>query len=453
MALTFIQGKQLGPEDQGSMDAIAQKQRMAQILAQQAMAAPQVAAGGALPSWAPIVQALQGYMAGTAHRSANEGQQKLLAADAENTNAQLQGMLQARQTQVSGPQFDGTGSEVDDIAPYPKFASGGPQSEEYKNALIGAMTNPRLAKVAEEELKNFNAGRITPKDLMGRASLSSVQANPNDFTKWQGKDNQMIVGDQIFNAPEGQAPKHSGGQSWASPFRGPDGQLYQNAELGGQIKPLDTGVKVTNTLSTGAQKSGAEAYFKAAAAQVDSLGKQAYGAQGMLESLSNLQELDKQGIFSNATSGPATFLANVGQVLGMPVDTAKLGNTETYGSEVERLRQGLISGMEGGNRGVTAEEAKQIAKMLPLSSHSPEARATITQIIARAANRTINQYQQANQALADAVAADDPRIWSQRIGNIYIAPEVRQPKAPTAAPTAKPIGGGQVWNPRAKRFE
>lgn len=456
MGLTFTKTS-LDPEDRGAYDQFAQRQALAKTLGQQAMGSWVPQGGGAMPGWAPLAQAIQGYLAGKMNSEASAGQQRLLAEQQAEmqarTAADMGAMLKSRQLTPS-QQFDFGPENLDEVVGKTVLPpTGGPDSREYKDALIRAMTNPQLAKVAEEELKNYNSRQVSPDKLAPRASLQSIQQNPGDFTKWEGKDNPLVVDGQVFNAREGNPLQHMGGQQYAEPFRGPDGELYQNAMFGGKIEALNKAPKVNVGGTTIAgQKAGSEAFFKHAAEQVHGLGQQAYAAQQSLESLSNLQRMEQEGIFSNVTTGPAEWLTNFGQALGVNVDASKLGNTTAFNAEINKLWTQAVS-QAGGARGLTEKETAEIKKMLPLAASSPEARAIITRNMVAASQRQIAQYNQANEAFARAVQADDPTVWSSAMKGVYLAPNVNVPKPAATAPKAAPIGGGQTWNPQTKRFE
>lgn len=431
MGLTFTKTS-LDPEDRGAYDQFAQRQALAKTLGQQAMGSWVPQGGGAMPGWAPLAQAIQGYLAGKMNSEASAGQQRLLAEQQAEmqarTAADMGAMLKSRQLTPS-QQFDFGPENLDEVVGKTVLPpTGGPDSREYKDALIRAMTNPQLAKVAEEELKNYNSRQVSPDKLAPRASLQSIQQNPGDFTKWEGKDNPLVVDGQVFNAREGNPLQHMGGQQYAEPFRGPDGELYQNAMFGGKIEALNKAPKVNVGGTTIAgQKAGSEAFFKHAAEQVHGLGQQAYAAQQSLESLSNLQRMEQEGIFSNVTTGPAEWLTNFGQALGVNVDASKLGNTTAFNAEINKLWTQAVS-QAGGARGLTEKETAEIKKMLPLAASSPEARAIITRNMVAASQRQIAQYNQANEAFARAVQADDPTVWSSAMKGVYLAPNVNVPQ-------------------------
>lgn len=213
------------------------------------------------------------------------------------------------------------------------------------------------------------------------------------------------------------------------------GDLYQKTATG--LKKLDNAPKINVAVHTPVQfgqKAGAEQYFKNAANKVDELGKAASTASDIKQTVADMQALDAKGVFSNVTSGPVTFLTNLGQAVGVPVDASKLGNTEAYRALSTDLWQKMVAKM-GGNRGVTAEEAAQIKQMVPLAAQSPQARAQLYTIMNGIADRQIAQYHNADKAFAASTAAEDPRIFQQGFGNTYTP----QPQAPaTVVPPAAP---------------
>lgn len=219
------------------------------------------------------------------------------------------------------------------------------------------------------------------------------------------------------------------------------GDLYELNPSTGQWKKLDNAAKVTTNLSVGGpvvqgQKAGMAEYFKGAAAQVQALGERARSASDIKQTLAEMKNLDAQGIFSNVTTGPATFLNNLGQVAGVKVDSTKLGNTEAYNALATDLWQGLVSKF-GGNRGVTKEESEQIRKMLPLAANSPQARQQLFSILNNVADRQIVQFQNANKTFARSALQEDPTIFAEGFGETYLP----EPQAPQTVTPAAGTGG------------
>lgn len=303
-----------------------------------------------------------------------------------------------------------------------------------------ASGHPVLRQFAMQQLEQEGKGGLTAKDLLGIAAPTSVFENPNDPSKWRGKRDIGEVGGTIYDKDKLETVQLGGAKPSQAVF---NGDLYEVSPSTGQWKKLDNAPKISTSVSVGGpvihgQKAGMAEYFKSAAGQVQALGERARMATDVKQTLSELQNLDSRGIFSNVTTGPATFLANLGEVAGVPVDTAKLGNTEAYNALTTDLWQGLVSKF-GGNRGVTKEEAVEIKKMLPLAANSPQARQQLFRLLNNVADRQIVQFQNANRSFAQSALQEDPTIFSEGFADTYV-PEPSQPMPVTQPAQA---GGGR----------
>ena len=298
-----------------------------------------------------------------------------------------------------------------------------------------ASNHPLLREYAMKEAARKQEGGLKPSDLVGISDPTSVLQNQQDTTKWLPKREKLESVDGVAYDPSTRETVALGG---AKPETVKiDGDLYQRNPTTGKLSKLDNATKVTVPVNVNsAQKAGLSAYFTNAAKKVDELGAIAGQAQNNMQSIAELRNLDSQGIFSNVTTGPATFLANLGQAAGIPVNTAKLGNTESYNAITTDLWQGLVA-KYGGNKGVTKEEAIEIKKMLPLAANSPQARQQMFRILENVAVRQVKQYQSANEAFARAAQTDDPTKFSTDFMNVYTPP----PSTP--APTTKPKQPGK----------
>lgn len=309
-----------------------------------------------------------------------------------------------------------------------------------KKAIFDALSSkhPLVRDLGMQQLQQMGKQQLTPKDLLAISTPESVLTNPNNPQAWLPKRELKAVapGEILLDSSgnvttPGTGKGRQGNPGWETVVI--NGDLYQKTATG--LKKLDNAPKVNvnaNPVIMG-QKAGMQEYFKNAASQVDALGKVATNATQMKQTLSELQGLDSQGIFSNVTSGPATFLSNLGQIAGVKVDPAKLGNTETFNALTTDLWQGLVS-KYGGNRGVTQQEAAEIKRMLPLATSSPQARQQLYRVLNNVADRQIMQYQNANKAFAQSALRDDPTIFSQGFGDVYV---------PTPSTPNPVLGGGQ----------
>jgi len=209
--------------------------------------------------------------------------------------------------------------------------------------------------------------------------------------------------------PENQQGDFS--DTWSEPFRmaGADGKidLYKRNMRTNEVKMLDNSPKANVTVTNAAQKAGFEAWAKKAVDRVDGMAEGAQSAIGLRNTLAQLKELDAKGVSSGVLVDPMVWTANLFQSLGVDTDPAKLGNSETYKSLAREATQQLI-GQYGGNKGLTETEAKQVREIIPQLQASPQARTLLTQILERAADRKIANYQKASAGLAAALKTEDP---------------------------------------------
>jgi hypothetical protein len=316
-----------------------------------------------------------------------------------------------------------------------------------------ASRNPVLRQFAMQQLEAEGKNALTVKDLLPHARGSAI---PDMLVRgtagFQPKRDIGEVGGTIYDKDALETVQLGGAKPMQTVI---NGDLYEVSPSTGQMRKLDNAPKVSTNVSVGGpviagQKAGSEAYFKGAAGKVEALGNQAGQAANVKQTIAEMRNLDSRGIFSNVTSGPATFLTNLGEAIGAEVDTAKLGDTETFNALTTDLWQGLVSKF-GGNRGVTKEEALEIKKMLPLATSSPQARQQLYQILDNVANRQIQQYQAADKAFSQAVYQDDPRVFSEGFQGVYL-PEPNQPQ-----PVTQPAGQGSPvrrrFNPATGRIE
>jgi hypothetical protein len=166
---------------------------------------------------------------------------------------------------------------------------------------------------------------------------------------------------------------------------------------------------------------------------LDVLGTQLAGSQKAVEVISNMEELDKSGIFTNKTAGFVTAVTNLAQNLGLKVDAEKLANTETYQGEVARLWLALMETVTGGARGLTEAETKELKAAVPNIKQSPLARQKIYGLYRRAATRDATRFQKSIDALAEALEADDVAKITRALGGMYTT-EVPPPPLPLEGP-------------------
>ena len=319
--------------------------------------------------------------------------------------------------------------------------------DEAQSELTKRYTDSRKA-ATDELMQALIGGGQGPAGVSPRQAAFAAATSPFPELQKIGQDylsaglkaaapGQVMI-DQMGNITEPRAPA-GGGQGYDTVTIG--GDLYQRTATG--LKKLDNAPKVNvsvNTPISMGQKAGAMEYFKGAAKKVDALGQQAAAASDIKQTIADMKQLDENGVFSNVTTGPITFMTNLGQALGVPVDASKLGNTEAFNALSIDMWQKLVSRF-GGNRGVTAEEAAQIKKMVPLAASSPQARQQLYTILGGIADRQIQQYHNADKAFAAAASAEDPAVFQAGMGGVY-TPVPQEPQ-----PTVQPSPAAAVGQP------
>lgn len=394
--------------------------------AMQGLQPTQVGGMGAAPHWtSAAAKLLQAY-------GASKGQEQLDSARQAAAEKYRTGMQQgfedyfrtAEGQTAPGPNQDGTAGVA---------IPGNP-----RKAIFDALASghPVMREFAMQQLKEAGKDKLTAKDLLPYTDPASIPAMVGGNTAgFKPKRDIKTLGDQFWDV-SGQTPQAIGGVQYSDPAT-INGDLYQQQTGTGKLTKLDNAPRITTNVNASpvikGQVAGQEAFWKQASKQIETLGGRAQAASDNKQTLAEMKNLDSQGIFSNVTTGPASFLSNLGQAVGVKVDTAKLGNTESFNALTTDLWQGLVS-KYGGNRGVTKEEAAEIKSMLPLAASSPQARQTLYKILDNVANRQIQQFQNANKSYTEAVYADDPRKFQLDLGGTYMP----EPQAPSPVIPGRP---------------
>jgi len=453
--LNYLQPKNLETEAQGSMQDLETRKRIAELMSgiatQQLQAPTSGGVAGRLPGWAPLVQALAGGLAGMQQKSILEGQQKILQQQEAGDQEALSGLMRAGQAQpakeIAGPALPGT-----TMPTIP--ASGGPFSPEYKSALLSmiAKGSPRLQPFAKAELEHVNKNTIGPVDLKDRATLSSIQANPNDPSQWKPKQDIHAAGDQFFNVDESGNVQHLGGQEYAEPFD-IRGSLFQNKKYGGAVEPLNKAPTVNVSASATHQAENAfakglgEEGVKAVQAAKDS----ATRGQDLVMFADKLDNLGKAGVFSGPTANIQVFAANLADTMGIPgVDKARLANSETYATEILQQVAKMMTASGGVGRSFSDADREAYLQQFPQLIRSPQGR-----------QQVINELRangQMDLTHSNAVGMRLRQQYPEHTGLFDIilhAPAYRPATTPPAAAQKTPSSSrghweGQTWVPGSK---
>ncbi len=390
-------------------------------------------------------------------------QAELAAAErniAERYQAGLQGAVQdysnKRQggifNRMIGPEDTGTnwsGSLDEQDIPRREV----PVPGDRRGAAVQALTSgyKPLAAIGQKDLEALKGNEMTAEDFLKLPNFDPKNLVAAARLTAQGVPLEKVV--ELLGQGGKSLPEGWEAQIPAGVKRGPiAGQYYAGDDLMELVydrgvfkgsKKLDNAPKVVThtTVNQTGPKAGAQEYFKQAAKTVDELGDRARAAQDVSTGVALLANRDAQGVFSNVTSGAASFMTNLAQVAGVdvpPDQLAKLGNTEVYNALSIEMWQNLVAKF-GGNRGVTKEEAEQIKQILPQTRSSPQARQELYRILEHLAQKQISRFRVSNAAFVKALNSDDPTIWGQHISETLLPTTPFMPATAPERPT-KPVG-------------
>lgn len=338
----------------------------------------------------------------------------------------------------------------------PTMIQPGDPRQAVMNAL--ASNHPLLRKFGEEQMKHLNTSELEAGKQQAQLARELQLAQINKSAELQrtllqyvapeaipdllnngafkAKPTDITVGESIFRqGPEGYT--RVGGAKYEEPIMVNGDRVQRNADTGKEVK-LDNAPRINvsaTSLNKGEEAGLKELYTLGAKAVADS-GAKARSAGHMLQSLAEMENLEKRGIFSNATTGVAAFTNNLAQAFGFTPDK-KLSGTEAFNAVVNKVWQDLVAQGEGGNRGITKEEAMLIREQLPLASQSPEARAMVYSILRRGAERLQQQHKAGLAAYQKAIELKSVAPLAEVFGDVQ-NPQPVAPNPAIQAPASKP---------------
>lgn len=277
-----------------------------------------------------------------------------------------------------------------------------------KAAIINAMASqlPEIQAIGKAGFAGLNKHpeQLTAKDLLGLAGYDPqskvAAALARDPSLLKGDAETVTVGDQVFNKRDfGSGPLVDARMTYGTPIKLPSSgggyDLYQpEARPGGKLLKLDNAPKVNvatsvvnkgedafaNTLGKGTAESILEARKDAQAG---------YKAKGVV---AQLQNLEQKGIFNTPAPNAAIALGQFSQALGIPVDRAKLANSEAFRQQVAKNVSDVIL-MGSAARSMTDADREAFEKTLPSMLLSPEGRAQVYSIMNNSADAAIARHQ------------------------------------------------------------
>lgn len=417
---------------------LKRRQAIYDALRMRALQAPQVVSVGGMGAAPSPLSALANILGAYA---AQKGDEQVLAEKnalsgkrAEDLRTGLEAYDKASRDRWEEPGTDQAGP--------PQFIKG-----DRRKAIFEALASqhPLLQKLGMAQLEAEGKGALTAKDLLPYASrqgiASMVQGGLGGF---QPKRDIGEVGGIVYDKDNLQTMELGGPKPAQKVV---NGDLYELNPSTGQWKKLDNAPKISNTTNVSLSPviKGESKFMEglgAASAQDVIQAKQAkVHAQRTIQSMDKLEQLDRQGVFSGPTANLAMTVGSLADALGVPVDKAKLSNSQAYQGELMGQLSNQLTGSLA--RSTTDKDMEILKAPLPQLLNSAEGRAALRR---QAKAKAEEQIQYADQIQAN-LAARYPEA-----GRLL---EVTPGQVSVPQRSDVPPGGGAVrrYNPATGRIE
>lgn len=428
------------------MADIARRQKLAdamQMTALSPMEMPQNAGPVASKaSWlAPIAKLAQAYFASKQAETLKGDRQA--ATDRYNTEGQqgVEKLMNAMTQQPGDYQKPGDG-----VGPA-NYRSPEEVATMKKTALYQAMAanHPILRELAMAEFKRQGAQKdITVKDLLPYADPATIPTLlANGVQSFKPKEELGEVGGVVYDKHTKQIVQLKQGYTPGAVLRipGADGQidLYQPNPSTGKLEKMDNAPKITNKVGVNVTNAGENAFAKKVgelnANELGDIRKAGDSARKMQPILQKLEGL------SNAThSGPGApvgvWLGELASSMGVPVDKAKLANSEEYAGVLAKQISNYLTAGAGVGRSLTDADRQALEAQFPGLIRTPEGRVKIIRTLREANMRDIQQADTAEQEIAKRF----PDLKRLVPGGFQGSP------APQTPNTVQPSGGPVIRN-------
>lgn len=174
------------------------------------------------------------------------------------------------------------------------------------------------------------------------------------------------------------------------------GDLYQRDVTGtNKLDKKDNAPRISTHVKVSGPQQGESEFLKklgqGRAEQFITAEKEAAQAYSTKNAVSQMQELDKAGVFSGPTAGLATSLGAFAESLNLPVDKSKLANSEAFQQQFA-LQIGKYLADSSVGRTLTDKDRELLEKTMPSLLTSPQGRQYVYNMLGRAAETSIKRH-------------------------------------------------------------
>lgn len=292
------------------------------------------------------------------------------------------------------------------------FDAAGAQ-EAKRAAILRAVgsSHPVLQQLGMSHLTQMGKDNVTVKDLLPHADPTSIPGMvAGGASNFKPKQELGEVGGIVYDKNTKQVVQIGNGYKPEERIK-IDGDFYQLNPSTRKLEKLDNASKVSvgvspTTIMNHGQRKLSEAWVTQAAKTVAELSDTGRAAERMESSLNTIEKLNANPMFSGPASTPAIFMSGLAKQMGIPVDEAKLNNSDTFNSEATRMWVALMQ-QAGGARGLVKEESEKLMGSLPNLVQTPQGRQQIVTRLRQAAQKDRQIAIEANKQLGEAQNADD----------------------------------------------
>lgn len=240
-----------------------------------------------------------------------------------------------------------------------------------------------------------------------------------------------VVGDRVVDpAAPGQVLADFR-ERFGEPFK-QEGDLFQT-DTRGKVFKLDNAPKVTITNQLPADRNADKKFLETLgvkrAEQFTKAEERAVDASRAKGIVTQMRELDAQGVNSGPLANVATTLAALADATGVPVDKARLANSEVFQQQfAKQIAAVMLNGSIG--RSMTDADRERFEQSIPRLLQSPAGRAQIYQIIEAEADTDIARFNSMQAEL-------EKRFPGENLFNFNLANQ--QPNGRGALPAQPPV--------------
>lgn len=329
-----------------------------------------------------------------------------------------------------------------DVAPGPKAE---PIKADPRRAAITAIASqfPEMQALGKAEYAGIGKEQMTMKDWLGFADKYDPQSviaaqQAGDPRLLRPKKEFKEANGQIYNVTGDQPALAVDARGRFGPTQTINGEAVQFEEGTGKAhqvatRPAQTNVSLSPTIK--GEDAFASQLGKDIAGEVKAAREQALSGYNTMSSLKQLKQLDAQGVFTGPTANVATAVNALAQTFGVPVDEAKLANSQAYQQQLAQQISKVLTMGGGVGRSMTDEDRKAFEKSLPQLLLSPQGRQYVFNQMERDANIAIQRHKSVQQRLIT-----NP-VYKDFAGMLTINPVDDAPGLGVMPPTGEAVPG------------